>query len=726
MSLLKFFEEVCFQNEENKKLWDQVRVQSSFEARKPLFSFKAEDFKTLPKASFQEGEKFSYLPIEFLKEDQSFFLKEEILLNQKACFLSSGTTSQNRSKSYFTKDGLLLFKLESLKTFYDLLLEFFSEEQALSLKGVSFVPSTSVWKTSSLAQMVGWFSEFWPTQYTDHLSFEVEERGEPIWLFATALQLKDLVDRGRKLSLPKGSLVIETGGLKSSKESFSREELFRGISKIFSISSSQIVSEYSMCELACQAYDFSKEGKPLSQRSYLFPSWVSLAVSKPLGSFFKEGEGCLVIGDPLRVDYPVGLRVQDQVQLSSTGHFTLEGRVPSSVLKGCSLLAEDLLSSDFGRRNSSAALNKTREMTLALLTEKEINEVFLFLDSFFKKESSQENLLEEFSSKLLVKEAIRDFLEDFPKGLKEWDKILKDREGSGKWLLILPNTHAFAAFYPIVFAYFARISLSVRLPRSSPVASLVKDFVLSFGSKFSFVYELLPSSLRIPSGIESSEYEAIMAYGSDETFLSFKNELACPVQFYGSTLAASLVSKLDAAEIKSLVKDSLALGQRGCFSSRLVFCLSSWEDFEKEKSFALKIFEDLFKNDYQLSVPKPFQQACEHERIRFLRQEGARDFYWKSLDNPLVLFYETHEEVDLKSFLSGSPFVIPIVFCSLEISLNLLEKEKTLRKLSLSKNLFSSLSTDKRLAGKELSFLGHLNKTLWDGKHQRKALFKLT
>ena len=36
-----------------------------------------------------------------------------------------------------------------------------------------------------------------------------------------------------KIKLPKGSVIVETGGLKSSKESFTREDLYQGIEETF-------------------------------------------------------------------------------------------------------------------------------------------------------------------------------------------------------------------------------------------------------------------------------------------------------------------------------------------------------------------------------------------------------------------------------------------------------------------------------------------------------------
>ena len=67
-----------------------------------------------------------------------------------------------------------------------------------------------------------------------------------------------------------------------------------------------IISEYGMCELASQAYDFFDEN--LKTRAYRFPFWVKSFVLPPWGELFSRGKGCLLIEDPLRIDYPFPMR----------------------------------------------------------------------------------------------------------------------------------------------------------------------------------------------------------------------------------------------------------------------------------------------------------------------------------------------------------------------------------------------------------------------------------
>ena len=275
-----------------------------------------------------------------------------------------------------------------------------------------------------------------------------------------------------------------------------------------------------------------------------------------------------------------------------------------------------------------------------------------------------------------------------------------------------------------MFDFFYGIELDVRLSRFYDKGSVVGMFLSAFKKHFKYSFNIFPPALRVPDGIDTSLYEGVMAYGSDETYQILKPHVECPLVFYGSTLAVSLVSLLSKENIKNAVRDSLALGQKGCFSSRVIFCLSSEEEFEKNKSSVFQVFKESFENEYAFSLSLAMSLACDHERVKFLRKKEAIDFYWENSRNPLVLFYKSEEDMSLDFFLSSSPFVIPVVFSSLEEFKKLLEKEKFVKKLSLPETLFSVFKQEKRYDSTQLSLLGSLNKTLWDGNHQGKSLFK--
>ena len=153
-------------NNKLKKFWSEIALTNSFYSKHlPLLSLEKIDNFSLPQ--IKDDKDNSYLPIEFFK-DKDFSSKWNANKNPQKIkmFKSSGTSSKNRSLSYFTRDGLLLYKLSSLKTFRDVLDLFFDEQDVCKIQGYSFIPSTSEWKDSSLSFMLSWISEFLPVEYT--------------------------------------------------------------------------------------------------------------------------------------------------------------------------------------------------------------------------------------------------------------------------------------------------------------------------------------------------------------------------------------------------------------------------------------------------------------------------------------------------------------------------------------------------------------------------------
>ena len=100
-----------------------------------------------------------YFPVEFLKNDAARFYK-----NPKAhrTFLSSGTSSDQRSRSIFSEDGLELYKASAIRSFLPVYKSFFGSQER---KCISLIPPVSEWQDSSLAQMVAWFGEQFELSY---------------------------------------------------------------------------------------------------------------------------------------------------------------------------------------------------------------------------------------------------------------------------------------------------------------------------------------------------------------------------------------------------------------------------------------------------------------------------------------------------------------------------------------------------------------------------------
>lgn len=266
----------------------------------------------------------SCLPIaNFRTDSKKFFQGKEIA----GKFLSSGTTGQQRAVSYFSQAGFKSYRTVAMRCFAKVLASY--RRQQSFKQGLSMIANN---RQSSLATMISWFAKRWPIQFVDEkqlLNQRVTDH-RPLFLWATAGQLLRLFDLVTGIKLPKGSLVIETGGFKNLVVGLSDQDFYRQIAEFFAIDYRAVISEYSMCELACQAYRLKGRDR------YRFPAWVQLYVESD-GKIYQAGDGLLIIYDRLRSDYPWPLRTDDLVSLADDGSFQVLGRLAGAPLRGCSL-----------------------------------------------------------------------------------------------------------------------------------------------------------------------------------------------------------------------------------------------------------------------------------------------------------------------------------------------------------------------------------------------------
>lgn len=167
----------------------------------------------------------------------------------------------------------------------------------------------------------------------DHLPIiECVKEGKPVTILGTALAFLQLFETIDNTQLPEGSWALETGGYKGSKHSLTKEELYERFQTHLGLSPDQIWNEYSMTELSSQFYT-NGLGNP-----HIGPPWAPIKVINPETNLPVEaGElGYLVIYDLANVDSSVGIRTQDLAIYHSSNSFTLIGRDPSALPRGCS------------------------------------------------------------------------------------------------------------------------------------------------------------------------------------------------------------------------------------------------------------------------------------------------------------------------------------------------------------------------------------------------------
>lgn len=608
-------------------------------------------------------------------------------------FLSSGTSQQQRSHSQFSHLGLALYREGSLKTFLSVLGHFFPAPE--KIKGYSLIPSIAEWEDSSLAQMITWISEIVPVSF----SKPKKNLAGPVWVFGTGFHFIELHDRGYRCPLPAGSIVIETGGTKGRTREVSRPDLHKAIHHIFSQPDhpSTVVSEYGMCELACQAYEFSKDSKT----QFRFPSWVRLGVQKDGAKILSSGRGALVIQDPLRVDCTEAIRTQDFVELDEDGSFKLLGRLPHTVLKGCSLNAESLL------------YKKTKKMNVPSKNPEWTPEINRKTIKFFSENLSdwlcspevKESLLHSFFSETIVDWAIEDLLADLPQDQSSWETIVNksySQTSPERWLLVAPQTHPIAIIYPLILALCLNLKLTLRCPKTHEAFfNLLKSFLKDLGPvKYM-------SSLERLDHNSHQQFDACLIFGSDETIARVRAETNLKIQGFGSKFAFDVI---DAHELEdnlvAIQKDIYSLSGLGCLSARALVVI------DHDKTFSFNGIINKLNKMPQASLPLDHKIRI-FQISEYLRNQG--ELCYQDPNGLLWIVRQLIPEKSLEDYLMPYPWCISIIKGTVN------ELEPLMKQCSSNPKHYTYASASTHF--NEGKALGKLNRFPWDGSLDGKALF---
>ncbi|RZA22018.1 MAG: hypothetical protein EOP10_15975 [Proteobacteria bacterium] len=646
---------------------------------------------------------YPVLPIEFLKDDPAA-IEEAFAEKPIHHFLSSGTTARDRSRSSFSVKGLKDYRDLSIKSFLAVLARFFPNPT--HVPGLSMIPDTKEWPTSSLAQMIAWIDEEMPVNYWHD---KLEAPSEPVWLFATGFHIVAFADEGGYFPLPPGSIVIETGGTKGKTRSVTRDETYTLIQKCFGVDKNHIVSEYGMCELASQAYDFVENPKgpdvPLHDRWFRFPAWAQTRILDAEQTIRKEGDGSLVIDDRARSDMKTPFRTEDRVTLKGDGSFQLQGRVAFSPLKGCSLLAEDILKN----QNELLRNEKPRAGTYTKISDDELKlraEKIHGLAQTMVKDPKFHKLVHK--SLLLEKPVewwIQDLKASVPQSVDEWIKAAHASQNqSPSWLIIPPRTHDFALMHPLFLASVLNLDVVVRETKETELLRYYQDLFEGY-----WTFSIVSSDWRLEEGTVLPA-QSILVFGSDETIEILKDATSHPVQGFGSwiTLSAIHVSTWDQ---DVWVKDAFSLRQEGCMSSRLLIV---WDE-ETPKHLEPKTVKlgDLTQGE---------QLHLAHSELD-LALHGFEVFK-RSSTHDIVLAHKKYTPGEtIEDLLSSRPLTLPIVRANRSALRELFEqitKNPSLKLLSVDKPTRVAAEPLKSVI---LRDIGRANEAPWTGWHGTDPLF---
>lgn len=255
-------------------------------------------------------------------------------------FKTSGTTSAGRGKHGF--DTLRLYEASIVEPFR----RAFLKDRA-RLAYFYLMPAPAQAPDSSLSHMMGVVNRVFArgrgkfyvrNGIPDYrrLLADLSNEKQKVFLLSTAFALKGLLDElacsGRRLRLPAGSRLLETGGFKGRYAEISKAELYGLCEKYLGISRKRMVSEYGMTELSSQYYDG------------LAPGWLRTVVVDPrTGREARRGAvGLLRHVDLANRGSVMAIETED-VGCFRGGRLVLLGRVSGAGPRGCSLAFEEFL-----------------------------------------------------------------------------------------------------------------------------------------------------------------------------------------------------------------------------------------------------------------------------------------------------------------------------------------------------------------------------------------------
>lgn len=215
---------------------------------------------------------------------------------------------------------------------------------------IFLTPTPETTPHSSLSHMMGVLS----TEFAEQSNWVIDNEGtlkienittnhpQPVALLGTALAFLHLFEQlphSHSLTLPKGSWAMETGGYKGTQRSLSKESLYQLFQSKLGLASESVINEYSMTELSSQFYTQGLENP------HHGPAWTRIRVINPeTGIGAQPGQpGHLAIYDLANLHSVMAIQTQDVAIAHSDNSFTLLGRDPSALPRGCSRSADDTL-----------------------------------------------------------------------------------------------------------------------------------------------------------------------------------------------------------------------------------------------------------------------------------------------------------------------------------------------------------------------------------------------
>ena len=266
-------------------------------------------------------------------------------------FFSSGTTGVETSRHFMDVAALDLYRVSLREGYRRFVLP---DGTRLPLFALMAPPSDAPHSSLSfmLAELIaddgGRF--FSAPGWQDELAAALRALAAPAVIFGTAFAFVHFFDAAaaETFALPAGSRVVETGGFKGRSREVGRDELYALFTQRLGVPATHCLSEYGMSEMASQFYDSTLVdwvGSVVRPARKIGPFWLRTRVVDPVtGMDAAPGEpGLLAHYDLANLNSVFAIQTEDYGHAAPDNHgFVLLGRAPGAVLRGCSLLAEEM------------------------------------------------------------------------------------------------------------------------------------------------------------------------------------------------------------------------------------------------------------------------------------------------------------------------------------------------------------------------------------------------
>lgn len=248
-------------------------------------------------------------------------------------FLTSGTTKEIRGKHEYR--NLQLYEASVKGTWRELGLPKCEKAWFLSQDTTS-APHSSLTKMFSILDEDG----IWLIDQNGRIcSQKFRPHDSPNAILGTSIAFLEFCKQTAPYKLAEDSWILETGGSKGMRESFSAEEVRLKIACHFDIPESKILNEYGMTELFSQFYRWG------NQDAHRGAPWTAIRVRNlETGNIASQGEvGYLEMIDLANLESVMAVQTQDFAIALGDREFILLGRDSQAVAKGCSREAGWLL-----------------------------------------------------------------------------------------------------------------------------------------------------------------------------------------------------------------------------------------------------------------------------------------------------------------------------------------------------------------------------------------------